>query len=116
MNSHTVDLPNEIPPGTLFEKLRESNSYRCAEWKHDRRGIFCMYYEFSVYKKRIPLSEIEAAVLHLQRENIFDRNVFASLCPISHSDGTCGFVVIGRILEKFFNAEYMENSGFTLEK
>lgn len=110
------NLPGQFPKGTEFPKLEFGNPYRCDGWRHDTRGVYCMYYEFSghkkCYKKRVPLSEIEAAAEHLKAGNIFNRPAFKSLCPVSCRDGHCGFAVIGRILEKIFGARHDGRNGF----
>lgn len=115
MNKTLPDLPKLLPKGAEFPKLRGHGSpYLCDGWRHDTNGVFCMYYEFSGYKKRAPLSEIEAAANYLTAGNIFDRPDFRLLCPVANRDGPCGFAVIGRVLEEIFGAQYIGRDGFVL--
>lgn len=106
----TYGLLNKIPEGMEFKKLtKNSVPCCCLKWQPDRCGILCMYYTVSKrggQKKRIPLSEMEECVHRFKQQAKFDRDDLRDLCPIAHSDGGCAFAVIGRILEKFFGAEY----------
>ena len=111
------DLPNKLPQGTPFQKLRgQGEPYCCSKWKYDRQGVFCIYFKFPPHEKRIPLSEIEVATGYLNREKVFDRKAFKDICPISSKGNPCGFTVIGRILEKTSNTEYTGSKGFILRK
>ena len=72
------DLPNKLPQGTPFQKLRgQGKPYCCSKWKYDRQGVFCMYFKFPPHEKRIALSEIEAATRYLN-----SMKVFAQLPPM----------------------------------
>lgn len=100
--------PNKIPVGTEFNKLGNGGEpYRCAEWKCDREGRFCLYYQFNGHKKRLPETEIESAVAQFESSGHFGRDMFRTLCPIAARDGGCGFAVIVRILERFCDAKYL---------
>jgi len=103
-----ASLRNKIPVGTKFNKLGNGGEpYRCAEWKCDQEGRFCLYYQFNGHKKRLPEKEIESAVAQFELSGRFDREMFKTLCPIAARDGGCGFAVIVRIIEKFCDAKYL---------
>lgn len=107
------DLSNQVPKGFEFPELPETgDSCRCDGWRHDTAGIYCMYYDCAGRKARIPLAEIEAAADHLTAGNAFDHSAFRRLCPAAHRDGGNNYVVIGRILEEIFGAQYVGRDGF----
>ncbi len=118
------EIPDKIPSGTKFEKLENGGEpYVCYKWEHGKyrnEKVFCLYYQFPsrdgqrMNRKRVPLKEIKEAVRFLNKHQFFDRSAFNNHCPISKGDGPCGYAVIGRILEKVFNAEYRESDGFHL--
>jgi hypothetical protein len=93
-----------------FAKLTERGEpYYFDHWTAD---FVCLYYWFSSRdrtrrnRKRVPVSEIRAALEQLIRDGAFTRAAFESLCAISTRDGGCGFAVIGRILEALNVARY----------
>lgn len=101
---------NKIPVGSEFDKLESGGQpYRCAEWKHDGEGRFCMYYELNNRRKRIPHAEIDSAIARFKSSGRFDREAFKTHCPVAFSDGGCGFAVIVRILERFCDAKFVGN-------
>ena len=94
-----------------FAKLEAGEPYHFDRWEQDHSGSPSMYYVFSSHdgtqnRKRVILSEVEAAFDTLRRTGRFDRNDFRTYCPKSESSGRCGFVVVGRILEAFGEATY----------
>jgi len=93
-----------------FPKLGYGEPYRFHKWEYDREGRFCLYYVVTggkkEYTKRIPIEELEAAVVKLLETCKFNREDFRELCPIASRDGECGFTVIGRILEVLYGAKY----------
>lgn len=96
---------DKIPVGTEFNKLGNSGEpYRCAEWKRDREGRFCLYYQFNGHKKRLPETEIESAVEQFELSGHFNGEGFK---PIAAKYGGCGFAVIVRIIERFCDAKYL---------
>jgi hypothetical protein len=102
-----------------FAKLEGGEPYRFDLWEHDHSGSACLYYFFSskdgtkTNRKRVILSEVEAAFDTLRHTGRFDRNHFRTSCPRSESSGRCGFVVVGRILEALGEAKYSgRNEGF----
>ncbi|AGK61149.1 hypothetical protein Asulf_01149 [Archaeoglobus sulfaticallidus PM70-1] len=102
-----------------FPKLKRGEPYRFHKWGYDREGRFCLYYVVTggkeKYPKRIPIEELEAAVVRLLETGKFNREDFRELCPVANSDGPCGFTVIGRILEALYGAMY-EGRGRGFEK
>lgn len=114
---------NEVIPSqhSVFNKLTGGDPYYFAKWESDKYGNLCLYYWFwnksktKPNKKRVPVSEIEAAVRVLLQNGIFSREGFRENCPISESAGSCGFVVIGRIFEYLGVASYVGlGKGFSL--
>jgi hypothetical protein len=99
-----------------FAKLEAGDPYHFDRWEEDRSGAACMYYVFSSRdgakqnRKRVVVSEIEAAIQVLRRTGRFDRDAFRVLCPQSESSGRCGFVVVGRIFETLGEAAYSSRS------
>lgn len=111
---------HELVPGKLakFAKLDHGEPYLFEAWRNDRSGSPCMYYwilgDAGRNKKRIPVSEIYAALTELRDTKVFDRALFRKVCPISASVGSCGFAVLGRILEALGVACYDGKSEFKL--
>ncbi len=103
-----------------FPKLTTGEPYRFERWAGDDRDILCLYYWFSPRDglrrnvKRVPVPEILAALGHLRRTGTLDRAAFQKLCPVSESDGPCGFAVLGRTLEALGVAHYVGKRGFEL--
>lgn len=112
------DIPAQI---RRFKKLTSGRPYFYHCWKSDRAGKECLNYRFlgrngkTEHVKKIPLSELEAAVRRFQYKRSFDRSDFKKVCPSALSSGPCGFAVIGRYLEFRFNARYQgRGNGFVL--
>jgi hypothetical protein len=96
-----------------FKKLkRGKDPYHFLCWANDTQGKYCLKYWFwdkkkhSQNKKRVPLAEIIAAAKMCRTQGMFDRHTFQVHCPVSASDGSCGFAVIGRCLEFLNIAKY----------
>ena len=84
-----------------FEKLTpDREPYHFDRWAD---GAF--YYRVSRQangvwnKKRVKVSEIRPALGRLRRSGQFTRSDFQEFCPVTRSDGDCGFCVVVRILE-----------------
>jgi hypothetical protein len=113
---HTL-IPEEV---NTFAKLQHGESYHFDCWKNDRVGWPCLYYWFIARdgvrknKKRLPVSEIRAALHQLRRVGVLSRETFREVCPIAESAGPCGFAVVGRILEALHVAVYSSHDGFKL--
>ena len=114
---------NEVIPSqySVFNKLTGGDPYYFDKWASDKYGVLCLYYWFwdksktKPNKKRVPVSEIEATVRILLQNGNFSREDFRENCPISESGGSCGFAVIGRILEYLGVASYVGlGKGFRL--
>lgn len=97
-------VPN---PHSKFPKLQGGDPYYFLDWK---KGYFRYWFWNSgkTYEniKRVPLAELEAAARECLARGIFDRDTFRTHCPVSASDGPCGFAVIGRCLEFLGIAKY----------
>ena len=110
-------IPDEV---NTFAKLEHGASYHFDRWKNDRVGSPCLYYWFMARdgvkknKKRLPVSEIRAALHQLRSAGMLSREAFRKVCPLSESDGSCGFAVVGRILEALHVAVYAGQDGFKL--
>lgn len=110
-------------PGSLhtFAKLAGGRPYRFDRWDCDRNGVDCLYYSFASRDgrgrnvKRVPVHEVRAALQLLVTAGALNREGFVRACPVSESDGACGFAVVGRILEHFRVAAYLgRGQGFGL--
>jgi len=110
-------------PATLsvFPKLEAGDPYHFDHWAEDSAGAACIYYWFTSRdgnkrnQKRVPVSEVRAALQHLRATGALDRGSFRTRCPISHKSGPCGFAIVGRILEALGVARYSgRDVGFTL--
>lgn len=103
-----------------FAKLHRGSPYHFDRWGVDRAGSPCLYYWFMARdgvkrnKKRLPVSEIRAAVCQLRSAGVLNRKTFPKVCPVAESDGPCGFAVVGRILEALQVAAYSGQDGFKL--
>jgi len=107
------DLSSQVPEGFEFSDLPETgDSCRCDGWRLDADGVYCMYYDCAGRKARVSLAEVEAAADHIVAGNAFDHAAFGRLCPAAHQAGGNAYVVIGRILEEIFGAEYAGQDGF----
>jgi len=107
------DKIRELIPRRLaeFPKLESSGEpYRFYKWDYDKNGYLCLYYIVTggkkEYSKRIPIEEIESAIIRFLKTGKFDREDYRELCPIANRDGPCGFAIIGRILEVLYGARY----------
>jgi hypothetical protein len=101
-----------------FAKFKHGTPYHFDSWKNDRGGAPCLYYWFMgdvvKYRKRVPVSEIRAALHQLRSVGVLSREAFRKVCPIAESAGPCGFAVVGRILESLHIAIYSGQDGFKL--
>jgi hypothetical protein len=101
-----------------FAKLTHGEPYHFDRWKNDQAGRPCLYYCFSgggrVHKKRVPVSELRAALRQLRNASVLSREMFRQNCPTATSDGECGFAVVGRIFEALGVAVYSRQDGFKL--
>lgn len=110
-------IPEKV---STFAKLNYGEPYHFDSWKKDRAGSPSLYYWFTARdglkknKKRVPVSEIGAALRQLQNAGVLKRGTFQSVCRVAESDGPCGFAVIGRILEALGVAVYCGRDGFKL--
>jgi hypothetical protein len=110
-------IPKEV---NTFAKLDHGAPYHFDCWKNDRVGSPCLYYWFMARdgvkknKKRLPVSEIRAALRQLRGAGVLSREMFRKVCPTAKSDGECGYAVVGRILEALHVAIYSGNDGFKL--
>jgi hypothetical protein len=110
-------IPEEV---NSFAKLAHGEPYHFDRWEKDRVGSPCLYYWFMARdgvkknKKRLPVSEIRAAFLQLQSTGALTRETYRRVCPTAKSDGSCGFAVVGRILEALHVAVYSGRDGFKL--
>jgi hypothetical protein len=113
---------HELIPGTVnrFAKLKRGEPYHFDRWETDQLGSPCLYYWFrsrdgvKKNKKRLPISEIRAALLRLRSVGVLTREAFRQVCPTAESAGPCGFAVVGRILESLDVAVYWGREGFKL--
>jgi hypothetical protein len=100
-----------------FAKLERGEPCHFDRWADDRVGSACLYYRFigaKKYTKRLPVSEIRAALKQLRVPAWFSRETFREVCPPANRDGQCGFAVGGRILEALKVAEYSGLEEFKL--
>jgi hypothetical protein len=103
-----------------FAKLTSGEPYHFDRWEKDKTGLPCLYYWFIArngvckHWKRIPISEIHAALCQLQSDGHLNREIFKTVCPVSESAGPCGFAVAGRILEALQVAVYAGHGEFKL--
>jgi|ERR1051326_1522443 hypothetical protein len=104
-----------------FQKLDHGEPYHYDRWGKDAIGHVCLYYWFSSNDgrtrnvKRVPVNEVGAALNHILLSGRFGRQDFRQICPLSNSDGPCGFAVVGRLLESLGVAQYVgRNQGFVL--
>jgi hypothetical protein len=107
-------IPHDV---RIFPKLQHGEPYHFDSWSHDRNGMLCLYYWFDgvkQHKKRIPVSEITAAVQRLRDDRAIKRDTFKEVCPVAESAGPCGFTVVGRIFEALGVAVYSQRDGFRL--
>lgn len=105
----------------IFAKLTEhGEAYNFDRWNEDRAGSLCLYYWFPARigvkrnKKRVPVSEVRAALRELRSTGVLTREAFQKACPVAESAGPCGFAVVGRILEALRVAIYSGRNGFNL--
>ncbi len=106
---------------TFSKLLDEGAPYRFSRLGADTNGVVCVYYTFpsrdgkKLNEKRVPLSELVSAVEVTLKKGKFIREDFKKACPISASDGQCGFAVTGRILEFLRICKYAgRGNGFDL--
>jgi len=110
-------IPEEV---NTFAKLQHGEPYHFERWKNDRAGSPCLYYWFMARggvtknRKRLPVSEIRAALHQLRSTGVLSRATFRKVCPIAEWAGPCGFAVVGRILEALHVALYSGMGGFKL--
>ena len=111
-------VPHKV--GT-FAKLEQGEPYHFDRWGDDHTGTLCLYYSFPARNrerrntKRIPSSEIDAALRCLCSNGGLRREEFRKVCPVAVSAGPCGFAVVGRIFEELGVAVYASRrDGFTL--
>lgn len=104
-----------------FAKLTDDKDpYHFDCWREDRSGSPCLKYWFLARdgvkknKKRLPISEIRAALQQLLITGALNRKEFEKACPKAKSDGPCGFAVVGRILEALHVASFSGRIGFKL--
>ena len=109
-------IPEEV---NTFAKLGHREPYHFDRWKKDRAGSPCLYYWFLARdgvkknKKRLPVSEIRAAIHQLRTTGALTRDTFREACPTAES-APCSFAVVGRILEALHVAVYSGLEGFIL--
>jgi hypothetical protein len=105
---------------STFSKLNHGEPYQFDRWQNDRFASPCLYYWFKSRDgikrntKRVPVSEIRAALCQLRNANVLSRETFKKVCPVAQSDGPCGFAVVGRIFEALGVAVYSGQNGFKL--
>ncbi len=110
-------IPEEV---NTFAKLERGAPYYFDRWENDSLGSPCLYYWFMARdgvkknKKRLPVSEIRAAVRQLRTVGVLSRETFRTVCPTAKSDGQWGFAVVGRIFEALHIAVYSGPDGFKL--
>ncbi len=110
-------IPDEVKS---FAKLEHGKPYHFDRWSDDRVGTHCLYYWFVASdgvkrnKKRVPVSEIRAALHQLRSAGVLTRVAFREICPKAESGRPCGFAVVGRILEALDVATYSGRGGFKL--
>lgn len=110
-------IPSQV---NAFAKLGRGEPYHFDHWADDRSGSECLYYWFTARDgvkkntKRIPVSEIRAALHQLRTAGVLTRVTFQIVCPVSQACGPCGFAVVGRILEALIVARYTNTAEFSL--
>ena len=111
-------IPNKY---STFPKLGKGDPYHFDHWGQDTNGEDCMYYWFwnkdqtKKNKKRVVISEIDDLIENNISNGHISREDFKNSCPISESAGSCGFTVVGRVLECLGIAKYLgRGSGFEI--
>jgi|GEM_PF-134463 len=106
---------------STFAKLEKGDPYHFDHWGQDTNGEDCLYYWFwnkdqtKKNKKRVVISEIDALIENKISNGHISREDFKNSCPISESAGSCGFTVVGRVLEYLEIAKYLgRGSGFEI--
>lgn len=106
---------------STFPKLEKGDPYHFDHWGKDTNGEDCLYYWFwnkdqtKKNKKRVVISEIDALIENKISNGHISRDDFKKLCPISESAGSCGYTVVGRMLEYLEIAKYLgRGSGFEI--
>jgi hypothetical protein len=110
----------KIIPDTYstFPKLERGDPYHFDRWDSDINGDLCLYYWFwnknqtKKNKKRVVISEMEELIRNSLKKGHITRKDFQNYCPISKSEGSCGFAVVGRLLEYLDIAKYLGRIGF----
>ena len=103
-----------------FAKLKSGELYHFDRWDVDKTGSSCLYYWFlgqdgmKKYVKRVLISEIRDALNHLICHGRLSRKEYKKVCPKTESAGSCGFAIVGRILEAMNVAEYSVYGKFKL--
>lgn len=107
------ELKNIIPSKfSEFQKLTKGDPYYFDKWGTDSSQNSCLYYWFwskdktHKNRKRIVISEIDSLIRNSKDKGFFDRNDFDLYCSTSASAGSCGFAVMGRVLEYLNKAKY----------
>jgi len=110
-------IPNEV---RTFAKLEHGDPYHFDRWANDNADTLCLYYWFMARdgvkknKKRVPVSEIRAALRQLLEGRV-KRETFRKICPVTEAAGPCGFAVVGRIFVELGIAVYSgRRDGFKL--
>ncbi|MDY6931482.1 MAG: hypothetical protein SVJ22_06170 [Halobacteriota archaeon] len=106
---------------STFPKLEKGDPYHFDHWGKDTNGEDCLYYWFwnkdqtKKNRKRVVILEIDNLIKNKISNGHISREDFKRLCPISESAGSCGYTVVGRILEYLEIAKYLgRGSGFEI--
>lgn len=110
-------IPGKV--STFAKLLGQGAPYHFDRWETDRAGSQCLYYWFMARdggknKKRVPVSEIRAALHQLRGNGVLSREAFRDVCPVAARGGPCGFAVVGRIFEALHVAVYSGQNGFRI--